>query len=141
MLPSGGAVLTLIIVLAVASSGNALDSHSPGLHNRDAQGVNFWKLHRLASSTALTSNHGATQSWTGVSQIPLAAVVPVMGAAPEFSAETFTQPQLTSLQTSSWRAGHCNRRGRNKRGRPLAFPGHGYRGHPGTRDRRSRSRA
>jgi hypothetical protein len=95
MLPQGGAVLTLIIVLAAASSGYALDSHTPGLYNRDAQGVNFWKLHRRSSSTASTSKQQqhATQ-WTGVSQIPLAAVASATAAVPEFEfpAETFTQP-------------------------------------------------
>ena len=95
MLAPSGAVLTLIIVLATASCGNALDSHTPGLYNRDAQGVNFWKLHRYSSSTASTSKQQqelATQSWTGVSQIPLAAVAPATAAVPEFRAETFTQP-------------------------------------------------
>ena len=90
MLPPGGAVLTLIIVLAAASIGDALGS--PGLFNRDAQGVNFWKLRRRSSSSASASEH-ATQSWTGISQIPLAAVAPATAVAvPEFSAETFTQP-------------------------------------------------
>lgn len=94
MLPLGGAVLTLIIVLAAASSGNVLDSHTPGLYNRDAQGVNFWKLHRCSSSTASTSNQQqhATQSWTAISQIPLAAAAGATAAVPEFRAETFTQP-------------------------------------------------
>jgi hypothetical protein len=96
MLPLGGAVLTLIIVLAAASSGNALDSHTAGLYNRDAQGVNFWKLHRCSSSTASTSNQQqqqhATQSWTAISQIPLAAAAGATAAVPEFRAETFTQP-------------------------------------------------
>jgi hypothetical protein len=84
MLPPGGAVLPFIIVLAIASSGNALDSHSPGLYNRDAQGVNFWKLSK--------QQQHATQSWTGVSQIPLAAVASATAAVPEFRPETFTQP-------------------------------------------------
>jgi hypothetical protein len=96
MLPPGGAVLTFIIVLAAANSGNALDSHTPVLYNRDAQGVNFWKLHRRSSSTATGSTfkqqQHATQSWTGVSQIPLAAVAPAVAPVPEFRAETFTQP-------------------------------------------------
>lgn len=90
MLSPGGAVLTLIIVLAAASSGNALDSHTPGLYNRDAQGVNFWKLHRRSSSTAGTSKQ--QRPWTDVSQIPLAAVASATAAVPEFRAETFTQP-------------------------------------------------
>jgi hypothetical protein len=89
MLPCSSASLALIIVLAATSSGSALGSHSPGLlHNRDAQGVNFWKLHR-AASTASTSKQQHQQhatQWTGVSQIPLAAAVP------KFRAETFTQP-------------------------------------------------
>jgi Serine carboxypeptidase S28 len=98
MLPLGGAVLTLIIVHAAASSGNALDSPTSGLYNRDAQGVNFWKLHRCSSSTVSTSKQQqqqqqhATQSWTGISQIPLAAVAGATAAVPEFRAETFTQP-------------------------------------------------
>lgn len=94
MLPPGSTVLTLIIVLAAASSGNALDSHTPGLYNRDAQGVNFWKLYRRSSSTASTSKQQQQQqqSWTGVSQIPLAAVASATAAVPEFRAETFTQP-------------------------------------------------
>lgn len=97
MLAPGGAVLTLFIVLTTASSGNALESHTPGLYNRDAQGVNFWKLHRRSSSTASTSKQQqqqqhATQSWTGVSQIPLAAIAPATAAVPEFHAEIFTQP-------------------------------------------------
>ena len=99
MLPPGGVVLILIIVLAAASGGNALDSHTPGLYNRDAQGVNFWKLHRHSSRTASTSKHCkqqhwqyAAQSWTCVSQIPLAAADDATAAVPEFSAETFTQP-------------------------------------------------
>ena len=89
MLASGGAVLTLTIVLATASSGNVL--HTPGLYNGGAQWVNFWKLH---SSTASTSKQQQppTQSWTGVSQIPLAAIAPATAAVPEFHAETFTQP-------------------------------------------------
>ena len=92
--PGGAVVLALIIVLAAASSGNALDSLTPGLYNRDAQGVNFWKLHRRSSSTASTSKQQqhATQPWSGVSQIPLAAVAPATPAASEFVAETFTQP-------------------------------------------------
>jgi hypothetical protein len=88
MLASGGAVLTLI-VLATSSSGNVL--HTPGLYNRDAQGVNFWKLHRISSDTT-KQQHPGTQSWTGVSQIPLAAVSPPTAAVPEFHSETFTQP-------------------------------------------------
>jgi hypothetical protein len=91
MLPPGGAVLTLIIVLAAASSGNAFDSHTLGLYNRDAQGVNFWKLHRRSSSTASTSKQ-QQQSWAGVSQVPLAAVASATAVVPEFRAETFTQP-------------------------------------------------
>ena len=97
MLPPGGAVLTFIIVLAAASSGNVLDSHTSGLYNRDAQGVNFWKLHRRSSSTASTSKRQHQQQqhatqWTGVSQIPLAAVASATAAVPEFRTETFTQP-------------------------------------------------
>ena len=91
MLPCNGVLLPLIIVLAATGSGSALDPHSPGiLHNRGAQWVNFWKLHR-AASTASTSRQQrqehATQAWTGVSRIPLAAAA----AVPEFPAETFTQ--------------------------------------------------
>ncbi|KAI0278577.1 serine carboxypeptidase S28-domain-containing protein [Russula aff. rugulosa BPL654] len=89
MLAPGGAVLTLFIVLTTASTGNTLESHTPGLYNRDAQGVNFWKLRRHSSSTASTSKQQqqqhATQSWTGVSQIPLAAIAPATAAI-------FTQP-------------------------------------------------
>src|SRR6266566_1597115 len=91
MLHPGGAVLTLIIVLAAACSGKALDSHTPGLYNRDAQGVNFWKLHRRSSSTSKQQLH-TTQSWAGASQIPFAAVASATAAVPEFRAETFTQP-------------------------------------------------
>jgi len=82
MLLYGGPLLPLIVVLAATSSGSALDPPSPGfLHNRDAQGVNFWKLHR-AASTASTSK----QQQQHAAQIPLAAAVP------EFHAETFMQP-------------------------------------------------
>ena len=99
MLTLSDTVLTFIIVLAAASGGNALNSepHTPGFYNRDAQGVNFWKLHRRSSSAASTSKQQqqqqyATQSWTGVSQIPLVAVAPATAAVPEFLEETFTQP-------------------------------------------------
>ena len=92
MLPCNGVLLPLIIVLAATGTDSALDPHSPGiLHNRGAQWVNFWKLHH-AASTASTSRQQrqehATQAWTGVSRIPLAAAA----AVPEFPAETFTQP-------------------------------------------------
>ena len=86
MLPRGNALLPLIIVLAATGSGSALDSHPPFPHNRDAQGVNFWKLHRTASISK--QQHRPTQDWAGVSQIPLAAAA----AVPEFHVETFTQP-------------------------------------------------
>lgn len=94
MLTPGGVVLTLIIMLAAASSGNALNSHTPGLSNRDAQGVNFWKLHQRSSSTASTSEQRQhpSQSWTGVSQNPLAVVASATAVVPEINAETFTQP-------------------------------------------------
>ena len=94
MLAPGGAVLALIIVHATASSGSVLDSHIPGFYNGDAQGVNFWKLHRLSSSTASSSKQRqpATQSWTGVSQLPLAAISSAKAALSEFHTETFTQP-------------------------------------------------
>jgi hypothetical protein len=85
MLPCGSALLSLIIVLAATGSGSVLDSHPPFLDNRDAQGVNFWKLHRTASTS---KQQHATQVRTGVSQIPLAAAA----AVPEFHVETFTQP-------------------------------------------------
>lgn len=96
MLFRGGAyraLLPFIIVLVAASGGNALDSHSSGsgLYNRDAQGVNFWKLHRAAStaSTVKQQQQHAAQGWTAVSQIPLAAAA---GPTVEFRPETFTQP-------------------------------------------------
>ena len=97
MLSRGGAVLKavlpLVIVLAAARSADALDSHSPGFHIRDAQGVNIWRLHQRAASTTSTSKQEEEATpWVGVSQIPLAAVVPATAAVPEFSAETFTQP-------------------------------------------------
>jgi hypothetical protein len=90
MLPRDGALLPLI-VLAATSSSSAFDFHSPGfLHNRDAQAVNFWKLHRAASMarTSKQQQQYATQVGTGVSQIQLAAAA----AVPEFHVETFTQP-------------------------------------------------
>ena len=98
MLSRGGvyrALLPFIIVLVAASSGTALDSHSSGwsLHNRDAQGVNFWKLHRAAStaSTPKQQQHPA-QGWTAVSQIPLAVAAAAPTVEFKFRAETFTQP-------------------------------------------------
>jgi serine carboxypeptidase S28 len=88
------AVLPLIIVLAAACSANALESHPPGFHIRDAQGVNIWKLHQRAASTTSTYKAAAEEAtpWIGVSQIPLAAIGPATAAVPEFSTETFTQP-------------------------------------------------
>ncbi|KAF8467929.1 peptidase S28 [Russula ochroleuca] len=65
MLPCDGALLPLIIVLAATSGGSFLHSHG-------AQGVNFWKLHR-AASTASTSKQ--QQQY-----------------ATRFHVETFTQP-------------------------------------------------
>lgn len=90
MLPRGGgyrAFLPFVIVLVAASGGSALDFPS-SLRNHDAQGVNFWKLHRIASTASAQQQH-ATQGWAAVSQLPLAAA-----GAPttEFRAETFTQP-------------------------------------------------
>ena len=96
MLSCGGAyraLLPFIVVLVAASSGTALDPRSSGsgLHNRDAQGVNFWKLHRAASTgTVKQQQQHAAQGWAAVSQIPLVAAA--AGPTVEFRPETFTQP-------------------------------------------------
>ncbi|KAI0287248.1 serine carboxypeptidase S28-domain-containing protein [Russula brevipes] len=64
-----------LVVIAATSSSSASAVHTRSLHN--AQRVNFWRLHQRATSIATTSKQTS----------PLFAA-----AAPEFPAETFTQP-------------------------------------------------
>ncbi|KAI9510982.1 peptidase S28 [Russula earlei] len=81
-------LLTLVIALAAATGSSALSSHLPNLHN--AQGVNFWWLHRRAAGMPSPDKQ---QQYPGA-QIPLApaGVSKSPGTELKFYAETFTQP-------------------------------------------------
>ncbi|KAN0131018.1 peptidase S28 [Lactarius tabidus] len=91
----GGILLPLVAVIAAATS-SALDT---GLRN--AQGINFWRLHHRTASASTSQQHPLTTLADREQQAPLvvtgttatSAADAVSGpVTPKFRAQTFTQP-------------------------------------------------
>ncbi|KAI0291929.1 peptidase S28 [Multifurca ochricompacta] len=94
----GGNLTTfLLVVLAVASTSNALDASRLRFHN--AQSINFWKLQQHAAAGIATTIYSPTEGKTapvqagggGESSSSSSFQAP-LAVAPKFYAQTFTQP-------------------------------------------------